>query len=52
MKLNMMIEDNEHGVEKAGSIESVNNMMMLSDQGVVKVFPNWLANRGEICESS
>jgi len=42
---NLMIEDNTHGVEKAGSIRAVNNMMLLSDQDVIKVFPNWISNR-------
>ena len=45
MQKNLMIEDNVHGVEKAGAIEAVNNMMLLSDQGVIKVFPNWVSNR-------
>jgi len=44
MKANLMIDDNVHGVEKAGSIETVNNMMLLSDLGVIKVFPNWITN--------
>jgi hypothetical protein len=41
MVANLMIEDNIHGVEKAGAVEAVNNMLLNSDQGVVKAFPNW-----------
>ena len=44
MKANMMIDDGVHGIEKAGATEAVNNMMLLSDQGVIKLFGNWLAN--------
>ena len=45
IKANLMIEDNTHGIEKAGATEAINNMMLLSDQGVVKVFPGWIKNR-------
>lgn len=45
MVANMMIEDNTHGVEKAGAVEAVNNMLLNSDQGVAKVFPNWPSNQ-------
>lgn len=45
MQANGMIDDNTHGVEKAGATEAVHNMLLLSDQGVVKVFPNWPAER-------
>ncbi|GHT46617.1 hypothetical protein FACS189440_05020 [Bacteroidia bacterium] len=42
MKANLMIEDNTHGIEKAGSTEAINNMMLLSDRNVVTVFPGWV----------
>ncbi len=42
MKNNLMIEDNTHGIEKAGTIEAINNMMLLSDRGVITVFPGWV----------
>ncbi|GAB6011416.1 glycosyl hydrolase family 95 catalytic domain-containing protein [Viscerimonas tarda] len=42
MKPNLMIEDNIHGVEKAGATEAINNMMLLSDQGIMTVFPGWV----------
>jgi len=45
MKNNLMIEDNVHGIEKAGAIEAINNMMLLSDQGVITVFPGWVKNK-------
>jgi hypothetical protein len=45
MKNNLMIEDNVHGMEKAGATEAINNMMLLSDQGVITVFPGWLSNQ-------
>lgn len=45
MQQNLMIDDNVHGIEKAGATEAVHNMLLLSDQGVIKVFPNWLPDR-------
>ena len=45
MQLNMMIEDRGHGIEKVGASEAINNMMLLSDQGVIKIFGNWLADK-------
>ena len=42
MQANLMIDDQMHGIEKAGATEAVNNMMLLSDQGVIKLFGNWL----------
>ncbi len=45
MQANLTIDDNVHGIEKAGATEAVHNMLLLSDQGVVKVFPNWLSGR-------
>ncbi len=45
MVLNMMIEDGYHGIEKAGATEAINNMMLLGDKGVIKLFGNWLADK-------
>ena len=38
---NLRVKDNNHGLEKAGAIEALNNMMLQSDDGIVKVFPVW-----------
>ncbi|MBJ6361464.1 discoidin domain-containing protein [Paenibacillus sp. GCM10012307] len=43
--LTIMDNDDAHGVEKSGATEAINNMMLLSDQGIMKVFPNWLADK-------
>ncbi|MBM7831261.1 hypothetical protein JOE59_001966 [Agromyces cerinus] len=40
---NLRISDGVHGVEKIGATAAINNMLLMSDQGVVKVFPNWVA---------
>ena len=45
MKPNLMIEDGVHGIEKAGATRAVNNMMLLSDKGVIKLFGNWLEDK-------
>ncbi len=45
MKQNMIIDDGVHGIEKAGATEAVNNMLLLSDKGVVKLFGNWLTDK-------
>ncbi|KAA6351932.1 hypothetical protein EZS27_000729 [termite gut metagenome] len=45
MQLNLMIEDNTHGVEKAGATEAINNLMLLSDRGVITVFPGWISTQ-------
>lgn len=42
---NLRIKDPSHGVEKVGATEAVNNMLMLTDQGITKVFPNWLPDK-------
>ncbi len=44
-KLNMMIDDGVHGIEKAGAVEAIQNMMLLSDRGVIKLFGNWPEDR-------
>lgn len=40
---NLRISDGVHGVEKIGATAAVNNMLLMTDQGVTKVFPNWVA---------
>ncbi|MCL2487737.1 MAG: dockerin type I repeat-containing protein, partial [Oscillospiraceae bacterium] len=45
MKANMLIHDNVHGLEKAGAIAAVNEMLLLRDKGVTVFFPNWLPDR-------
>lgn len=45
MAANMMINDGTHGVEKVGATEAINNMLLLSDQGVIKLYGNWLADK-------
>jgi hypothetical protein len=39
---NYSLNDNHHGVEKSGAIEFINSMLIQSDHGFVKVFPNWI----------
>lgn len=41
---NNMIDDKVHGFEKAGATRAVNNMFLLCDRGVIKLFPNWCRN--------
>lgn len=41
MNENFTIRDGHHGVEKAGGIEFINNMLLQSSNGFIKVFPNW-----------
>ena len=40
-QLNFHLHDNVHGVEKIGAMEFINSMLLQSDRGFVKVFPNW-----------
>jgi len=42
---NLWINDNNHGIEKTGAVEAVNSLLLQGHLGVVKVFPNWIANR-------
>lgn len=46
MKKNYHIYDGQHGVEKVGLLEALNNLMCQSDGGIIKVFPAWSAERG------
>ena len=41
MHKNFTIEDGVHGIEKAGAVEFINNMLLQSSNGIMKVFPNW-----------
>ena len=45
LQKNLTIEDNNHGFEKAGSIETVNQMMLNSECGMIDIFPNWLSDK-------
>ncbi len=39
IKPNLTIDDGVHGFEKAGAVRAVNDMLLLSDRGVIKLFP-------------
>ena len=41
MRENGTIQDGYHGIEKAGAIQFINSMLLQSDKGILKVFPNW-----------
>ncbi|WP_329080103.1 glycosyl hydrolase family 95 catalytic domain-containing protein [Streptosporangium sp. NBC_01469] len=42
---NLRIADGYHGLEKAGAIEALNNMLVQSWNGLVQVFPVWPAGK-------
>lgn len=42
---NLRIRDEWHGLEKSGATEAVNNLLLQSDDGVIRVFPVWPAGR-------
>ncbi|GAA4172043.1 hypothetical protein GCM10022251_68200 [Phytohabitans flavus] len=42
---NLRVFDPHHGLEKAGAIEAVNNLLLQSDDGVMRVFPVWPTSR-------
>ncbi|GGI45610.1 hypothetical protein GCM10008018_13020 [Paenibacillus marchantiophytorum] len=42
---NFRIPDNNHGIEKAGATEAFNNLLLQSDNYVIKVFPDWVQNK-------
>ncbi|MCL2487589.1 MAG: hypothetical protein FWE80_02785, partial [Oscillospiraceae bacterium] len=42
---NLMIYDGIHGAEKVGATAAVNSMLLLSHNGIIKMFGNWLPNR-------
>ena len=39
---NFHLHDGVHGVEKIGAMEFIQSMLIQSDHGYVKVFPNWI----------
>ena len=41
MQKNFTIRDGYHGVEKIGAMEFLLSMLVQSDHGFVKIFPNW-----------
>ncbi|MDG4826988.1 discoidin domain-containing protein [Asanoa sp. WMMD1127] len=42
---NLRIRDEWHGLEKSGATEAVNNLLLQSDDGIIRVFPVWPAAR-------
>ncbi|MEU4155276.1 discoidin domain-containing protein [Actinoplanes sp. NPDC026670] len=42
---NLRIRDMHHGLEKSGATEAVNNLLLQSDDGIVRVFPVWPSGR-------
>ncbi|WP_238008486.1 discoidin domain-containing protein [Dactylosporangium sp. AC04546] len=42
---NLRIVDPFHGLEKTGAVEAVDNLLLQSDNGVIRVFPVWPASR-------
>ena len=45
MAPNLRINDGAHGIEKSGSTETVNSMMLISEDGITKIFPNWYEDK-------
>ena len=45
MAANLRIVDHYHGIEKSGATEAVNSMLLASHKGIVKLFPNWFADK-------
>ncbi len=45
MAANLRIVDGQHGVEKSGTTEAINSMMLASDKGITKIFPNWYPDK-------
>jgi len=41
MVSNLRIADPSHGLEKSGAIEAINDLLLQSDGGVVRLFPVW-----------
>lgn len=40
---NLRITDPNHGIEKSGTTEAINSMLVQSDTGIVTLFPTWPA---------
>ena len=45
MQANMRIKDGMHGIEKSGAAEAINSMMLITEEGITKLFPNWYADK-------
>ena len=45
MEPNLRISDGTHGIEKSGSTLAINEMLLLSDKGITKIFPNWYTDK-------
>ena len=45
MAPNLRIDDNTHGIEKTGATEAINSMMLISEDGITKIFPNWYTDK-------
>ena len=45
MAANLRIVDGNHGVEKCGATEAINSMMLITDKGITKIFPNWYTDK-------
>ncbi|MEE0199501.1 MAG: discoidin domain-containing protein [Muricomes sp.] len=45
MAENLRINDNTHGIEKSGATEAINSMMLVSEDGITKIFPNWYTDK-------
>ena len=45
MQANLRIKDGMHGIEKSGATEAINSMMLITEEGITKIFPNWYADK-------
>lgn len=45
MRGNLSIMPPVHGIESVGAIEAIDSMLLQSQGGVIRVFPNWPAGR-------
>ena len=48
MAANLRIVDGQHGIEKCGATEAVNSMMLETDKGITKIFPNWYEDKDAV----
>lgn len=46
---NLTVDDEVHGFEKAGAVRAVNDMLLLCDRGVIKLFPARLKADSAFC---
>ena len=42
---NLRVKDEYHGLEKCANVMTVNEMLLIADDGIVKLFPNWYADK-------